>query len=258
MVGFDGRDPLSAPPPKDLSDALDPVELSDFRAVFSEDLGFATVSANVRDTFLDRVARIGDWFAPTDAAVPQTRTVDRTFATLRAESYLARYKELWAEKRDRLGPNIVENYRDALALTADDIAWAHAEQTRLFQAFQTFFAATDVLISPTVSVVPFPVEERTVWQIEGASMTSYFHWLALTYGLTLIGHPVISIPCGRVADGTPFGLQICGGRGKDRQLLEIAHTLMQRFAGDNALQQPRPPEDAISAPLRMAPPLQTG
>ena len=46
--------------------------------------------------------------------------------------------------------------------------------------------------------------------MNGEPLRTYFHWLALTYGITLTGHPAVSIPCGVDEQGMPFGLQIVG------------------------------------------------
>ena len=66
--------------------------------------------------------------------------------------------------------------------------------------------------------------------MNGVPLRTYFHWLALTYAITLTGHPSISIPCGVDERGMPFGLQIVGPHKGDRFVLGVAHALEQAFA----------------------------
>ena len=68
-----------------------------------------------------------------------------------------------------------------------------------------------------MAVPPFPHRERYVAEINGQKLRTYFHWLALPYGLTLTAHPVACIPCGRDHTGMPFGIQVCGRRFGDRR-----------------------------------------
>ena len=67
-------------------------------------------------------------------------------------------------------------------------------------------------------------------------MPDYIDWVRMTYGITLINHPAISIPCGVDEHGLPFGLQIVAGRGKDAFLLQAAMAL-------EAVLPPRPRPD---------------
>ena len=43
-------------------------------------------------------------------------------------------------------------------MTFADMAWAHAEQTRIFRRFQITFRDYDLVLSPTVSVSPIPLD----------------------------------------------------------------------------------------------------
>ncbi len=88
-----------------------------------------------------------------------------------------------------------------------------------------------MLICPTVAVPPFPVEQRYCSHINGVELDNYIQWADLTAGLTLTGHPVVSIPCGLDATGTPFGLQIVGPRlHSDRFVIAVAAAIEQALA----------------------------
>jgi amidase len=78
-------------------------------------------------------------------------------------------------------------------------------------------------------------------------MRTYFHWLALAYGLTLTAHPVACIPCGRDGTGMPFGIQLCGRRYGDWRTLAIAAALEQHLQSIPELARPLPDLDALAA-----------
>jgi Asp-tRNA(Asn)/Glu-tRNA(Gln) amidotransferase A subunit family amidase len=89
-------------------------------------------------------------------------------------------------------------------------------------------------------VPPFEIERLYPEEVDGTKMRTYFHWLALAYGITLTGHPAISIPCGLEPTGTPMHLQIVGPRGGDAFVLSVALALERAMAGDPALARPVP------------------
>jgi Asp-tRNA(Asn)/Glu-tRNA(Gln) amidotransferase A subunit family amidase len=165
---------------------------------------------------------------------------DETFEVIRAQNFLAGHLENYRQRRHLLGPNIVANVEPGLGQSALDVAQAHARQTRIFRSFQEFFRAHDVLICPAVTVPPFAIEQLYPEEVGGVRMRSYFHWLALAYGITLTGHPAISIPCGSEPTGTPMHLQIVGPQGGDAKVLAVALALEQAMAGDSILARPVP------------------
>ena len=59
------------------------------------------------------------------------------------------------------------NIPDWLKMTAEEIAWANAEQTAIYRRFQEFFEDIDVLLCPGNSVPPFPVEQLYCDEING-------------------------------------------------------------------------------------------
>ena len=73
-----------------------------------------------------------------------------------------------------------------------------------------------------VTLSPRPWTELYPAEIDGVPTRTYFHWLALAYAATLVGHPAISLPVGLDHRGMPFGLQIVGPRGGDAKVLAVA------------------------------------
>ena len=99
----------------------------------------------------------------------------------------------------------------------------------------------------TMAVPPFPHSQLYVEEIDGERLRTYFHWLALAYGLTLTAHPVACIPCGRDATGMPFGIQICGKRFGDWRTLAVAAALEHHLRTVPDLARPLPDLDGLAA-----------
>jgi Asp-tRNA(Asn)/Glu-tRNA(Gln) amidotransferase A subunit family amidase len=240
QVSADSRDPLASP--VDAADfaALRPIDLGTLRVAVSDDLGFMPLDPRIRSTFRERVALIAPAFKSCDWAHPDMSEADNAFAALRATSFLAAHREHYERHRDKLGPNLIANIEEGLAMSLADGARGHAAATRIYRRFQEFFREFDLLVSPTVSVPPFPLGQLYMDEIDGQRLRAYYSWLAPTYALSLTGHPALSLPCGMEPTGTPFALQLCGPARGDKFLLEAARALEQHLARDERTARPLP------------------
>ncbi|WP_439578327.1 amidase [Elioraea sp.] len=240
MAGYDVTDPLSYQvDTRDFRD-LPEVDLSRLRVAVSVDFGWAPVEHGIRKVFEARLARFASAFARCERHDPGLESALDVFWTLRGISFIAAHHERYRTHRDQLGPNIVTNVEAGLAMTAEQIAWAHAEHTRLYRSFQRLFDAYDLLITPGQPITPTAVEQRNVTEINGERMKNYMHASGLTSALTLMGNPCVSIPCGLDHTGMPYGLQICGPMKGDAFALGAAHALERLFAADPDLARPVP------------------
>jgi Asp-tRNA(Asn)/Glu-tRNA(Gln) amidotransferase A subunit family amidase len=174
---------------------------------------------------------------------------DRCFDVIRAANYVARYRDAYEKDPASLGPNVRANYEIGAKMSLADMAWAHMEQTRIFRRFQETFRDCDAVIAPTTPVSPFPWSQLYLAEMDGKPLRNYYHWLALTYVITLVTNPAISLPCGADHNGMPFGLQIVGRFRGDRDLLGIAHAMEQSFMPIPALRPPRPDLAALDKPV---------
>ena len=240
QAGFDTMDPLSAPVDAAAFAALPEVDLGSLRCAVSTDLGFAPVDHAYRKTFEGKVAAYSGLFRETAWAHPEPGEADRCFEVIRAVGFLTQHQDAYQRDPSLLGPNVRANYEQGAAMSLADFAWAHAEQTRLYRRYQQFFREYDVLITPVVPISPFPWSDLYLAEMNGEPLRSYFHWLALTYGITLTTHPACALPCGVDEQGMPFGLQIVGAARADRQVLAIARALEEALAARPGLARPLP------------------
>lgn len=255
MAAYDLRDALSGPvDPGGFSTgfaALPEVDLATTRAAFTPDMGFAPVEHAVADAFHAKTARFRAAFAQADDATPGCAGADRAFEVLRATLMLTAHLGKYHTHPNQIGPNIRANVEEGLGYSAGDVAEALQLQTALYHRWQEFFRQYDVLITPAITISPRPWSELYPSEINGLPTRSYFHWLALAYAPTLVGHPAVALPLGLDAHGMPFGLQLVGRRGGDRTLLAVAAALERHLAQAPDLARPVPD----LSKLRAAPPI---
>jgi amidase len=246
MAGTDERDPLSWP--QEPATPLEPIDLASLRVAISEDLGFAPVDDRIRRVFRDAVARFRGVFARIDDRDPPLDdSANAAFEVTRAVNFLAGHAATWRSRPEMLGPNVRTNVEQGLAMSLEDAARAMKTHTLLYQRFLEFMSDYDALLCPAMAVEPFPHSQLYVEAINGQRLRTYFHWLALAYGLTLTAHPVACIPCGRDHTGMPFGIQVCGRRYGDGRTLAIAAGLERRLQSIAELARPVPDLTRLSA-----------
>jgi amidase len=239
-VGANPRDPLSYPVDASTFWPLKQVDLSTLRVGTTEDFGMCIVDPEIRRVFRQRVEAIRPLVASCEPIDLELGDADRAFDTLRAESFVAAFADTYRNAPETLGPNVRANMEIAAAITMADRAWAHLEQTRISRRFAKAFEQYDIILAPVTPVTPFPWTELYAGNIDGQAMRNYYHWLGLTYVVTLATNPALALPCGKDEHGMPFGLQVIGRLHADAQLLAACQALEQVFEASDTLRRPQP------------------
>ncbi len=228
MCGSDPGLPLARPDrPADFAD-LRPASLRGLRVAWTFDLGDLPVQPEVRQVLAGlRDALDGAGCQLTEAA-PRLADADEVFQVLRAVM-MAGLAPLLREHRDQVKASLAWNIEKGLALTGEQVAVARAGHAEIFERVRSFLAdgRYDVLALPTVQVLPFPVEQEWVVQINGEPMATYIDWMRSCSRITVSAHPAVSVPAGvDPSSGLPVGVQLVGRYGGDRRLLQIAAAVM--------------------------------
>ena len=261
MVGDDAGDPLATTiegrqvrRPEDFA-VPEVVDLASLRVALTPDFGFAPTEKHIRAVFAEKTGLFRHVFARAEDTTPDCAGADESFEVLRALSFLAGFHEKVRDTPDQVGPNVRANVEEGLGYSALDVARAMKLQTAMYRRWQGFFAHHDVVLAPAVTLSPRPWTELYPAEIDGVPTRTYFHWLALAYAPTLVGHPAISLPVGLDHNGMPFGLQIVGPRGGDAKVLAVAAALERLLAGDPRTARPVPDLAKLkaAAPLRQSP-----
>ena len=85
------------------------------------------------------------------------------------------------------------------------------------------------LLTPSMAVPPFPVEQNYPETVGGQVMKTYVDWIAPTFTLSLSGLPVASVPCGSDDEGLPVGLQVVGPPMGEERVLAMAATIQEAY-----------------------------
>ncbi len=248
QVGQHDIDPLSFPVDGADFAAPEPVDLGSLRVGWTEDYGQCPVDDGIRGTLRNKVDAMRHLFRSCDPIEIDFGEADRCFDVIRAVKYVGMYRDAYENDPESLGPNIRANYEIGANMALAEFSWAHEEETRMFRRFQALYQDYDLILSPTVAVSPFPWTDLYVTELEGKTLNNYYHWLALTYYVTLVTNPAIALPCGTDHKDMPFGLQVVGRFRGDKALLNASHAMEQAFERIPELARPRPDLSKLQSP----------
>ncbi|HUF85962.1 MAG TPA: amidase family protein [Thermohalobaculum sp.] len=240
QADHDPRDPFSHAGVTGIAAPLRDIDLGALRVAISPDLGCVPMDADIARTFRERAGGFGRVFGAVEQDAPDFGAIHDVFEVLRGLTFVAAHGERVKHHRELLDRNVVDNVERGLEYALADVAWAQAEQTRIYRNYLAFFEKYDALICPAASVSPFPHEQLFVTHINGEAMPTYMRWLAICYAPTMAFGIAAALPCGTDRRGLPFGIQVAGPLGADRKVLEIARALETVLAADPATARPIP------------------
>ncbi|MDP9469704.1 MAG: amidase [Chloroflexota bacterium] len=218
MAGYDPRDPLSVPAPTvDYVAACDG-DLRGRRIAWSQDLGYAAVDPEVRAICEAAVDRFGDLGCEIETADPGWTDPYELFHTLFYGLVGGAVDRFLPEWTGRLDPGLEQIVEIGRNLTAFDVAQANLARNELRQTAQRFFERFDLLLTPTMTLPPFPIGIDFPPEVGGKPVTG-MQWTAFTFPFNLTGQPAASVPAGWTRDGLPVGLQVVGRRWEDALVL---------------------------------------
>jgi aspartyl-tRNA(Asn)/glutamyl-tRNA(Gln) amidotransferase subunit A len=230
IKGFDARDPYG------LGTALPqraaPASLRGLRVAWLPSAG------NPVDPEVEAVTTAAVRAMEREGAVVETVQLDfvsleRHFLVVLQSMLAARVGANLERFGDRLDPTLIDAVQKGRRHSAVDLHDATFAKTRCFTELQTLFKRFDVLVSPTVSAPPLPIDMDVSGEVEIGGRpagTIRGAWYPYTYPMNLTGHPALSMPCGKSAIGLPIGLQLAGRWYDDDHLLAIAR-LVERALG---------------------------
>lgn len=191
--------------------------------------GWFPVEERVRRVFHDAVETFASTpaeFVEIDPDLPRSRAElyrcwETGFSVILAET-LENMKrsgtDLLGDHREQLDEHNVAAAEEAMELGAVEYQRTNVVRTDLYEAFQSLFDEYDLLLLPTIAVLPF---EHGIWgpeEVDGERVDPILEW-TLTWPFNLTGHPASSVPAGFTDDGLPVGMQIVGPRFADDRVL---------------------------------------
>ncbi|MDA9526910.1 amidase [Bradyrhizobium sp. CCBAU 25338] len=194
------------------------------RIAVTPDFRVAPVARDVRarfNTACEALARVAD-VVPSS---PDCSGAVETFRMLRAAHIANSYGELLWTRRAELTPTVIWNIEAGTKLSAQDYLNAERRRTAIYRSFRELFIRTDFLIAPAASVFPWPNEISDVTAIDGAALETPIDYLAVTFIVSLVGFPVLTMPVRRDAGELPFGIQIIAPPGGESRLFAFGRIL---------------------------------
>ena len=226
--GFDSRDPYgqgSTPPGRPV-----PLTLSGLKVAWLPTAG------NPVDPEVASITEAAVRVMEREGAIVETVDLDfvaleRHFLVVLQSMLAARVGGHLERFGSRLDATLIDTVLKGRELSAVALNEAGFARTQCFAKLQALFETCDVLVSPTLSAPPLPIDMDVSGEIEIAGKpagTVRGAWYPYTYPMNLTGHPALSMPCGRSSIGLPIGLQLAGRWYDDRYLLGIAALLEAR------------------------------
>lgn len=209
------------------------------RIAATEDFGAAPVGADVRGRFRKAVSDAQSAFGAVTAAHPDCAEAFAIFHTLRPALIAHAYGALLREHGGALTATVRWWIERAAGISAADLLAAEARRTAMTRRFIAFFEQHDVLLAPAASVLPWPHEVLDVTEIDGRPLETIADYLAITFFVSLVGCPVVTLPAPMGHHRLPFGVQLIGRPDSDLRLLAIARRF-EREAGFVSVPPPFP------------------
>ena len=225
VSGPDRRSPVSLPAEKTgfLQAAKNP-EARNLKVAWGGNLNLVPVKREILEiagAATDVFRRLGSEVVETH---PDFNGIREVALTYRGLSYVAQYQDQMdtPEFKRLVGPIVKGHIERGLKLSVQDIARAQRRRSEIWEKVSNFFDKYDLLLTPTLPIPPFPAETQYPTEIDGQPMENPVDWVMMTYAMTMMGLPAISVPCGWTKNGLPVGLQIVGRRYSEAALLQAA------------------------------------
>jgi aspartyl-tRNA(Asn)/glutamyl-tRNA(Gln) amidotransferase subunit A len=228
-AGPSDADRFSLPPaPVRYEAAIETLETTGLRALWSADLGFATVDPEV-EALAEAAARDliqAANLTETPGPVAFTDPVKVWWASGVLDLFMDVEPGMWPERAGEMMPYTAIPIGQAAEATSERIARIWKRRLRLDEELADLFSKIDVLLTPTTAVPAFGAEWPMPSELGGnpihPAMSVPFTMLA-----NLGWHPAASVPAGITSSGLPVGLQIQCRRHADELVLRLARRFEQ-------------------------------
>jgi len=226
LSGPDGRSPVSLPrEATPFLQATQNPEVRNLKIAWSDNLNLMSVDPVVLKEARKAVNVFRNLGCDVTEDCPDFSGARETALILRGVRFVAVYGERYqndSEFRRWVNPLVTGNIEYGLKLSVQEIAWAHRQRSDIWNKVKAFFDKYDLLLTPTAPIPPFLAEVKYPTEIAGKPMENYLDWAMLTYAITMVGNPAISVPCGWTENGLPVGIQIVGRYHGEAALLRAA------------------------------------
>src|SRR2546425_1433994 len=193
-------------------------DVKGLHVAWAPDLGYAAVDPTVLAVCENAAGAFETLDCHVEVVNPGWESPEELFTTMIAAQFYAAWSDRLPDAEPLMDPTLVRLIRRGGAVTARDYLRAVARVEDYWREVQTFLERFDVLLMPTVAVLPFAAGALPPREIAGQDV-SVLGWMPFTYPFNMTGQPAASVPAGWTDDGLPVGLQIVGRRHADATVL---------------------------------------
>ncbi|PFJ96581.1 Asp-tRNA(Asn)/Glu-tRNA(Gln) amidotransferase GatCAB subunit A [Priestia megaterium] len=123
---------------------------------------------------------------------------------------------------------VYERLKASRLVKAYEYVHAQSKKRELIYKYNQVFNQVDVLLTPTLPIVPPNIGQREV-TINGNMESVRSALLRLTAPTNFTGNPSLSLPVSLSKDGLPMGLQLISKHGMEARIYQFAYMLEQHF-----------------------------
>jgi Asp-tRNA(Asn)/Glu-tRNA(Gln) amidotransferase A subunit family amidase len=128
--------------------------------------------------------------------------------------------DLFADHAEAYGDNVRYKVERCLQVTDAQVEAARRARDAYREAAEAAFESIDVLLTPTLPVVPPPAD---VAELEVRETLIRF-----TFPFNALGWPALAVPAGTAEEGLPASVQLVGRPGDDALLLAVGASIVGR------------------------------
>ncbi|MCM3088498.1 amidase [Bhargavaea ginsengi] len=150
---------------------------------------------------------------------------DAQIVTIQCEA-AAIHRETMENCPGDYAPEVLARLEASIRRPGWEYVRAQQERPRLIEAFNEVFSKADVLLTPTLPILPTPIGERKTI-VDGKEIDVIPALLSLTSPTNFTGNPSLSIPAGFSRNGLPIGIQLIGNHGNESQLYRFGYAFEQ-------------------------------
>ncbi|SDI57827.1 aspartyl-tRNA(Asn)/glutamyl-tRNA(Gln) amidotransferase subunit A [Aneurinibacillus migulanus] len=224
IAGYDKNDPTSVNVPIGSYTEQLTGNVKDLVIGINEEYFFNHVDADIEKLVRQGIQRLVDQGAKVEeVSIPSLRYAEYAeMITILAEAAAIHHRNLLARPED-FGKDIRLLFELGEIPSAVDYLQSQQIRRQLKQDFQKAFEKVNVLITPTLPILPPKIGEEYA-DLNGEKVDLIDHIIRFTGPGNLTGLPALTVPCG-FKEGMPVGLQIIGPAFKEGTILNVGYAV---------------------------------
>ncbi len=139
-------------------------------------------------------------------------------------------KKINKQEFSKIDKNFLKFIDEGNKFSVFDFLAAEAKRAENASYLSYLFEKYDVLIGPTMPVLPFECDDVIPKNYESRDL---FSWTPFTYPFNLTKHPSSTINCGFSSSGLPVGIQVVAPHYEDKRCFQISAYLEKIFSLTN-------------------------